>query len=82
VNTMDLLAALHSGKIRGACLDVFENEKPASFNKEESAFYNDLYRLPQVLLSPHIAGWTYQSKQKIATTILEKLDRIANEKIL
>lgn len=82
VNTMDLLAALHSGKIRGACLDVFENEKPASFNKEESAFYNDLYRLPQVLLSPHIAGWTHQSKQKIAATILEKLDRIANEKIL
>lgn len=82
VNTKDLLAALHSGKIRGACLDVFENEKPASFNKEESAFYNDLYRLPQVLLSPHIAGWTYQSKQKIATTILEKLDWIANEKIL
>lgn len=80
VNTIDLLAALHSGKIRGACLDVFENEKPASFNKEESALYNELYRLPQVLLSPHIAGWTHQSKQKIASTILEKLDRIVNQK--
>ncbi len=76
VHTRDVRDALLSGKIRGACLDVFENEQPASYNEEESALYEDLFRMPNVLLSPHIAGWTRQSKQKIATVILEKLDQL------
>ncbi|MGB3084918.1 MAG: NAD(P)-dependent oxidoreductase, partial [Saprospiraceae bacterium] len=76
VNTIDLIHALHIGKVKGACLDVFENEKPASFTETERAMYEELYRLPQVILSPHIAGWTYQSKQKIGEILLEKLDRV------
>ncbi len=77
VNTLDLLEALRSGKIKGACLDVFENEKPSSFSDSEKIMYDELYSMEQVLLSPHIAGWTHQSKQKIAEIMLKKLDKIS-----
>lgn len=73
VNTIHLVDALKSGKIKGACLDVFENEHPDSFNQEESTIYSELYRFEQVVLSPHIAGWTHQSKRKIAIQLLKKL---------
>jgi D-3-phosphoglycerate dehydrogenase len=76
VKTPDLLEALHSGKVIGACLDVFENEKPSGFSDSENSMYDDLYKLDQVVLSPHIAGWTHQSKQRIAETMLEKLDKL------
>jgi D-3-phosphoglycerate dehydrogenase / 2-oxoglutarate reductase len=76
VKTEDLIKALHQGKVKGACLDVFENEKPKSFSHEETSLYQDLYAMDNVLLSPHIAGWTFESKQKIAETLLNKLDCI------
>ena len=77
VVTTDLVAALKSGKIRGAGLDVLEYEK-ASF---ESLFASDtfpealqyLIKADNVLLSPHIAGWTVQSKAKLAQTIVDKI---------
>lgn len=76
VNTFDLLDALRSGKIKGACLDVFENEKPESFTGTENEMYDELYALEQVVLTPHIAGWTHQSKRRIAEIMLEKLTKI------
>jgi D-3-phosphoglycerate dehydrogenase len=75
VKTLDLLEGLRSGKIKGACLDVFENEKPADFTEADKLLYDDLYKMDQLVLSPHIAGWTFQSKKKIAESILEKLDK-------
>lgn len=76
VKTLDLMDALRSGKVKGVCLDVFENEKPSGFTEAENIMYDELYKLDQVVLSPHIAGWTYQSRQKIAETLLEKLDKL------
>lgn len=76
VKTSDLIEGLRSGKIKGACLDVFENEKPSGFSDSERIMYDELYSMEQVLLSPHIAGWTHQSKLKIAEIMLEKLDKI------
>jgi D-3-phosphoglycerate dehydrogenase len=75
VNTSDLLEGLKTGKVKGACLDVFENERPLTFNSEEGRIYEELYHMKQVVLSPHIAGWTYESLQLIAQVMLEKLDR-------
>ena len=75
VNTKDLIEALESGKCRGACLDVFENEKPATFTEEESLLLSRLYTHPNVLLSPHVAGWTHESKLKLATILFAKLSR-------
>lgn len=73
VNTADLVEALESGRLKGACLDVFENEKPATMTAQELAVYSRLYALDQVVLSPHIAGWTRESKYKIAQVLVHKI---------
>lgn len=73
VNTQDLINGLKSGKVKGACLDVFENEKPQTFTKDEENMYNELYQMDNVILSPHIAGWTKESKKKIAQTLVRKM---------
>lgn len=76
VVTKDLVSALKSGKILGAGLDVLEYEK-ASF---ESLFASNLpedfqylVQAENVLLSPHVAGWTEESKIKLAQTIVDKV---------
>jgi len=77
VVTSDLVAALKNGKILGAGLDVLEYEK-TSF---ESLFdaeslpeaLKELLTLNNVILSPHIAGWTVESKEKLAQTIVDKI---------
>lgn len=74
VDTPALLSALQSGQLGGACLDVFENEKPDTFSTEEKKMYQALYAMPNVVLSPHIAGWTRESLQRIAEVMLRKLD--------
>ncbi len=77
VNTASLVNALRSGKILGAGLDVLEYEK-TSFEDlfEEGAMPGDFKYLvssDRVLLSPHIAGWTHESKVKLAQTIVDKI---------
>ena len=77
VVTSDLVSALKSNKILGAGLDVLEYEK-ASF---ENLFTKDnmpeafkyLIQSRNVLLSPHVAGWTIESKEKLAQTIVDKI---------
>ncbi len=73
VVTEDLISALKSGKVKGACLDVFENEKPESYSKTEIEMYRRLHQLPNVVLSPHIAGWTKESLIEIAQVLLNKI---------
>lgn len=72
-NTADLIEGIKSGKIRGAGLDVFENEKPATFTTQEKTVFHELCSLANVLLTPHIAGWTHQSKLKLAEIISDKI---------
>lgn len=78
VVTEDLVAALRKGKILGAGLDVLEYEK-ASF---ESLFgeernlpeaLQELLVMPNIILTPHVAGWTVESHQKLADTIAQKI---------
>ncbi len=73
IETAALIKGLESGKIKGACLDVFENEKPATFTPSESEMYDRLCQFDNVVLSPHVAGWTVESKYKIASVLLEKI---------
>jgi len=83
VVTNDLVEALENGKILGACLDVLEYEK-ASFEN----FFTHGNTLPEafqyliasdkVLLSPHVAGWTVESKFKLADTIVKKIAALEN----
>ena len=74
VKTSDLVEAIRSGKVRGACLDVLEYEKPSFENLEvennDSAF---LLQSEKVIVTPHIAGWTVQSKEKLAQVIVDKI---------
>lgn len=77
VITSDLVKALRKGKIKGGCLDVLEYEKNTFehlFDRQD--FPIDLQYLIQannVILSPHIAGWSHQSKIDLAQIILEKI---------
>jgi D-3-phosphoglycerate dehydrogenase / 2-oxoglutarate reductase len=81
VHTADLTVALEQGRAGGACLDVFENEKPATYTPEEQGLFDRLYRLPNVVLSPHIAGWTHQSKRLMATILLDKIKILLKNEI-
>lgn len=79
VNTKSLVNALEKGKIQGACLDVLEFEKSSFENMFDSKIpeeFEYLIASDKVLLSPHIAGWTIESKRKMAETIVEKLKAI------
>lgn len=79
VVTKDLVEALQSGKILGAGLDVLEYEKlsfETLFEDEKPAAFEYLLQAKNVLLTPHIAGWTFESHQKLAQTIVDKIKRI------
>ncbi len=76
VVTDDLVKALKSGKIIAAGLDVLEYEKTSFeslFENKMPAAFEYLIRAKKVLLTPHIAGWTKESKLKLAQTIIEKI---------
>tara|TARA_R110001632_G_scaffold155584_5_gene273772 strand:- start:517 stop:1461 length:945 start_codon:yes stop_codon:yes gene_type:complete len=79
VVTADLVAALQQRKILGAGLDVLEYEK-LSFEKlfhstaEMPAPLQYLIQAENVLLTPHVAGWTVESKIKLAQTIVDKIN--------
>lgn len=79
VVTKDLVKALKVGKILGAGLDVLEYEKSSfenlfSNNKMPEAF-KYLISADNIILSPHVAGWTIESKEKLAQTIVEKIKK-------
>jgi D-3-phosphoglycerate dehydrogenase len=82
VVTDDLAEALKSGKILGAGLDVLEYEKLSFENlfidSEKPAAFNYLLQAENVLLTPHIAGWTFESHEKLAQTIVDKIIKLYN----
>lgn len=74
--TTDLVSALKSGKILGAGLDVLEYEKASFetlFSSQLPEAFQYLIDSKNVLLSPHVAGWTIESKEKLAQTIVDKI---------
>jgi D-3-phosphoglycerate dehydrogenase len=73
VDTAAVVAGLRSGQIGGACLDVYENEKPATYSEQESRIYEELFGFENVVVTPHIAGWTQDSKRLLAETLLKKI---------
>lgn len=74
VKTNDLVKALKSGKVKGAALDVLEFEKASFENLDtENDDLQFLLQSEKVIVTPHIAGWTVQSKQKLAQVIVDKI---------
>ncbi len=76
VPTQDLLEALEAGQLKGACLDVFENEKPATYTAEQTALFQRLFERSDVQLSPHVAGWTKESKERLAKLLLHRIMKL------
>ena len=79
VVTKDLVAAIESGKILGAGLDVLEYEKKSFENlftdTQMPEAFQYLIHSEKVLLSPHVAGWTIESNEKLAQTIVDKVKK-------
>ena len=73
VETRALIEGLQSGQIRGACLDVFENEKPERYTRGEKAMYESLFQFENTVFMPHVAGWTVESKERLARVLLDKI---------
>ncbi len=76
VNTSALINAIKNGKVLGAALDVLEYEKSSFENLDSSLDNKDLQFLltsEKVIVTPHIAGWTHQSKEKLAQFIVDKI---------
>jgi len=79
VVTADLVEALQTGKILGAGLDVLEYEKlsfETLFESDKPAAFDYLLKAENVLLTPHIAGWTFESHEKLAQVIVDKIKSI------
>jgi D-3-phosphoglycerate dehydrogenase len=64
---------LENGKILGAGLDVLDNEKLDTLSSAQERVFERLASFPQVILSPHIAGWTVESYYKISEVLAKKI---------
>ena len=73
VKTSDLILGIKTGKILGACLDVIENESRSFENFNQDSYLDFLKKSEKVILTPHVAGWTFESKLKLSQIILKKV---------
>lgn len=73
VDQAALVARLQGGRVRGAALDVLANEKLATLTPAQQASFDYLRQAPNVVLSPHIGGWTHQSYLRINEVLVAKI---------
>lgn len=79
LNTADLVAAMKTGKVIGACLDVLEYETVSFENFDATQLpepLNYLIQSEKTVLTPHIAGWTHDSNYKMSKLIAEKIIKV------
>jgi D-3-phosphoglycerate dehydrogenase len=73
IETKALIKGFKDQKILGACLDVFEQEKNSFEKIAQNADLKYLIESNKTILTPHIAGWTFESNYKIAETLSKKI---------
>ncbi len=76
VSLTDLAACVETGKVRGAVLDVLENEKLPTLTPAQQQAFDTLTGKTNVIFTPHIAGWTYESHVKINVALVQKIDAL------
>ncbi|HNE49834.1 MAG TPA: NAD(P)-dependent oxidoreductase [Chitinophagales bacterium] len=76
INTVDMLTALAQHQVAGICIDVFEDE-PLTKNKiHPVGIYQQLIANDNVIATPHIAGWTIESKYKLVKILMDKIEKL------
>lgn len=84
VDTQSLVDHLKSGKIKGACLDVLEYEKSSFSNLFEKdncpKAFEYILNAKNVILSPHVAGWTTESYLRLSQVLAKKIIKYVTEK--
>ena len=80
VNTKDLIFALKDGKVSGAGLDVLENETKSFFSLNDDDSFEEIKKFENVILTPHTAGWSYESKIKLAEITVDKIKKFLGRK--
>jgi D-3-phosphoglycerate dehydrogenase len=73
-DTTALIGAIQHNKISGAALDVLENEDFQKFNQEENTQFDWLTKQPNVIITPHIAGYSTEAFYKMSKVLLQKLE--------
>jgi D-3-phosphoglycerate dehydrogenase / 2-oxoglutarate reductase len=73
VDTAALQRGIAKGKVIGACLDVLEQEPLASMDAPMRRLLDDLIRLPNIVVTPHIAGYTFEALYKMSKALLNKI---------
>lgn len=76
VDQQALLQHLKSGAVKGAALDVLENEKLHTLTEQQQVDFSYLASAPNVILTPHIAGWTHESYIKINEVLVQKIQHL------
>jgi D-3-phosphoglycerate dehydrogenase / 2-oxoglutarate reductase len=69
----DLIRLLEEGKVAGAALDVLEKEKPDQLSGRQKAEFEQICSMDNVILTPHVGGWSFESYQKISEVLASKI---------
>jgi D-3-phosphoglycerate dehydrogenase len=75
---IDLIRLLDDGKILGAALDVLEKEKLSKFTEEEKEWFSNLIERDNVVFTPHVGGWSFESYKRINDTLVQKIVSLYN----
>jgi len=74
IDTAALITALKAGRLKGAALDVLENEEIDRLDSRQRSELEELLSMNNVILTPHIAGYTHEAFLNMSTVLLQKLD--------